>query len=205
MPSGAHSIMKYKFINEDISLNSIIHYFEVFNRIVMEYYISKLDSILLDGEVEIDESHLFKEKASYAPHRGYALSAVWLFGICKRGTKDFIIFPVTNRTESNLLKVIFKYIKVGSTIYSDSFSCYVNNSVFPRESKLMKYNYIHHFVNHKEEFVSALFTKIHTNTIEIYGNKSSNKLKKIKWPSFIFLGLQGSSFSKPYQKKLKLR
>jgi len=66
----------------------------------------------------------------------------------------------------NLLKIIFKFIKKGATIYSDCFSCYVNNHTFPKKSKLTKYDYIHKFVNHKKEFVSGLFSRTHTNTIE---------------------------------------
>jgi len=35
----------------------------------MEYYLQELNSVIFEGELELDESHLFKEKASFAPHR----------------------------------------------------------------------------------------------------------------------------------------
>ena len=75
-------------------------------------------------------------------------------------------FPVTSREEANLLQVIFRFIKPRSTIYLYSFSCYVNNRAFPKKSKLAKYEEIHHFINHKKEFVSPLFKKMHINNIE---------------------------------------
>lgn len=137
-----------------------------------------MNSKVFDGEVEIDESHLFKEKHSFAPHRNYALGSVWIFGICKRKSSDFIFFPVTSREEENLLQVIFRFIKPRSIIYSDSFSCYVNNRVFPKKSKLAKYEYIHYFINHKKEFVSPLFKKMHTNNIENLWKQLKQQIRK---------------------------
>ena len=88
-PSEAFHILHYDFVNEDICQTTIINYYDRFNRILMEYYLTQLDTILLEGEVEIDESHLFKQKVSSAPHRQYASHAVWLFGLCKRKSSDF--------------------------------------------------------------------------------------------------------------------
>ena len=94
----------------------------------MNYYLKQLDSIVFENSVEIDESYLFKPKPSLAPHRGYA-NALWVFRIYQRDTKKFIIFPVTSRRQENLLHIIFKFIKPGTLIYSDSFTVYVNNRV----------------------------------------------------------------------------
>lgn len=165
-PSECNSILKYEFIDKGLNLKTVEHYYNIFNRIAMQYYLNQLDSIQFEGEVEIDESHLFKPKPSKAPHRNNSLNAVWLFGICQRSTRMFIVFPVSNREETNLIKTIFKFIKIGATIFSDCFSSYVNNQVFPRQSKLAAYNYKHKYVNHKQEFVSALFRTTHTNNIE---------------------------------------
>jgi len=146
----------------------------------MEFYIEELDYLLFDNDVEIDESHLFKPKLSSAVHRTLSLSSVWLFGICQRDTKRFIIFPVSSRDETNLLKIIFKFIKVGTTIYSDCFSCYVNNHSFPKKSKLSNYNYIHKYVNHKTEFVSSLFSKTHTNSVENLWKQIKSEIRRQK-------------------------
>ena len=97
----------------------------------MEFYLEELNCIFLNGEVQIDdESHLFKPKYSFAPCRTYTLDSVWIFGICQRSTGNFILFPVTSRDGMNLLKIIFKFIERRPIIYSDCFSCYVNNHTF---------------------------------------------------------------------------
>jgi len=77
-----------------------------------------------------------------------------------------VVIPVENRTENNLHPLILKHVKVGSILYSDSFSSYINNVVFPKVSKLETYGYIHYCINHKQEFCSSAFSHIHTNNIE---------------------------------------
>ena len=178
--SEANSILQYNFVNKKLNPKTIEHYYSIFNRIIMEIHIQGLDCLLFNNEVEIDESHLFKTKPSFAAHRSLSLSAVWLFGICERNTKRFIIFPVSSRDETNLLKIIFKFIKIGTTFYSDCFSCYVNNHSFPKKSKLSNYNYIHKYVNHKNEFVSSLFSTTHTNTVENLWKQVKTEIRKQK-------------------------
>jgi len=183
-PSEANEILKYDFVNLSLNKKTIDHYFSIFNRIVMEYYLQELDSVVFEGELELDESHLFKEKASFAPHRLYSNHAVWLFGICQRKSNKFIIFPISNRQEQNLKKIIFKFIKAGSTIYTDCFSSYVNNHVFPRKSKLSNYSYIHFFIIHKKEFVSQLFKHIHTNKIESLWKQVKQQIRRERITTF---------------------
>ena len=96
-----------------------------------------MNYILLENEVEIDESHLFREKKSSAPHRHYKLSSVWIFGAKQRNSSKFFIIALKNRKEETLIPLIRKHIKIGSTIYSDSFSVYVNNKT--KQSKLQRY------------------------------------------------------------------
>lgn len=70
-----------------------------------------MESMILEGELEIDEAHLFKEKQSSAPHRHYSHSSQWLFGIRQRGTSNFIVVPVKSPDEKNLQLIILKHIK----------------------------------------------------------------------------------------------
>ena len=116
--------------------------------------------------VPSDETYLVKEKKSSAPHRPYKNHSKWLFGIRKRGTSNFIVVPVQKRDIETLHSLILKHIKINSKVYSDCYSVYVNNNASPKTSKLKQYGYIHYFVNHRVEFVSALINTIHTNTIE---------------------------------------
>ena len=93
--------------------------------------------ILLQNDVEIGETHLFREKKSSAPHRHYKLSSLWIFGAKQRNSNKFFLFPLKNRKEDVLIPIIRKHIKIGSNIYSDSFAVYVNNKT--KESKLQRF------------------------------------------------------------------
>ena len=131
------------------------------------HYQQKLRSTHLKGEIEIDETLLFKEKKTFVKkRRPYKLGSVWLLGSRQRGTKTFIIIPVVKRDEASLMSCILKYVNLESTIYTDSFSVYVNNRQFIKKSKLSDYGYKHQFLDHSVEFVSELFTHMHTNTVE---------------------------------------
>ena len=89
-----------------------------------------------------------------------------LFGMRKRNSSDFIVFPVEKRDMATLHFLILKHIETNSTIYTDCFSVYVNNRVIPKTSHLERYGYTHLYVNHKIEFVSSIFNDVHTNSIE---------------------------------------
>ena len=45
------------------------------------YYEKYLDTFMLEGQLELDETQLFKEKKTSACHRSYALKESWVFGI----------------------------------------------------------------------------------------------------------------------------
>ena len=87
-------------------------------------------------------------------------------------------FPVTNRSEENLIKIILRFIRPRSIIYSDCFSSYVNNRSFPKKLKLDQYEYIHNFINHKKEFVSPLFKNIDTNNVENLWKQVKKQIRK---------------------------
>ena len=176
----ATNILKYDFVNNKVNVKMVSRYFEIFNKIVYDEVHSRMRSMMLDGEIEIDETHLFKEKKSSAPHRQYQNSSQWLFGMRKRGSSIFIIIFVKERDKGTLVTLILNHIKVNSKIYSDCYSVYVNNRVTPKTSHLKNYGYIHYFVNHKVEFVSALLDAIHTNTIESLWKEIKTYLRKTR-------------------------
>jgi len=176
----ATNILKYDFVDDKLNVKTVSRYFEIFNQIVYDEVHSKMQSMMIEGEIEIDETHLFKEKKSSAPHRAYKNSSQWLFGMRKRGSSTFIVVPVTERDKGTLELLILKHIKIYSKIYSDCYSVYVNNRVTPKTSNLQKYGYIHCFVNHKVEFVSALVETIHTNTIESLWKEIKTYLRKTR-------------------------
>jgi len=148
------------------NIKTVERYFNILLNISFEYYQDALDTTFFKGDIELDETLLFREKKSKAKHRSYQLGKIWVFGIRKRLSKEFLIIPVVSRTEEKLHSIILKYVSLDSTLYTDCYSAYVNNKVFPKESKLVHYGYSHQFVNHTEEFVSQIFPQIHTNTVE---------------------------------------
>jgi len=163
--SNAYDLL-YSHKEERLNAKTVEKYFDLFNRITLKYYLNKLETCLLEGIVEIDETHLYKQKKSSAPHRPYVLGDIWLFGMKDRITKSFLIVPLLSREEKILIPLIRRFIRIGSTIYSDSFASYVNSKSCPKQSKLAQYNYPHEFVIHKIEFVSPYFPEVHTNSIE---------------------------------------
>jgi len=138
-----------------------------------------LNQILLKGEIELDETLLFKAKKSHAIHRPFS-KELWLFGLIKRGTREFILIPLNSKKETELHNLILKFAKIGSTLCSDSYSCYVNIFTFPKKPKLMDYVYIHYFINHKVEFRSKLFHHIHTNNVENLWKNLKESIKRTK-------------------------
>ena len=158
---------------------------------------------LLEDEIEIDESFLFREKKSKAYRRRHKPRSQWLFGMKKRGSLDFVVVPVQKRDEITLNSLILKHINISSTIYSDSYSVYVNNFSFPKTSKLIPYGYAHIFVNHKIEFVSAFFKSCHTNTVERLWLEIKTYLKKMRCTSKYMYSIYRYYYIKNLSKELQ--
>ena len=89
---------------------------------------------------------------------------VWIFGLIERDTNRLILFPVDDRSKDTLVPIIRKFVKLGTTIYSDSWSSYLT---------LNKEGFKHFTVCHKQNFKQVyeeITTKekveVHTNRIE---------------------------------------
>jgi len=165
-PTQAYNILR-NFYNDTLNKNTIYNYFKLFGEIAFSYYKSKLHSTILTGEIEVDETVVFKAKKTRARrYRRYQLQSMWLLGMIERKSKEFIIIPINSRNEFCLIMKMLKFIDCNSTIYTDCYSVYVNNRKFPKESRLVSYGYNNHWIDHSIEFVSSEFQHIHTNTIE---------------------------------------
>jgi len=138
----------------------------MFSCIALQYYNEVHENCLLEGEIEIDETKLYKKKVSYAPARPYSYDDIWLIGFKERNSQRFLIFPTDDKGSSVFIPLLIVHVKLKSTIYTDGFSVYVNTRKFPHESKLQEFGFVHHFNEHKISFVNELFKEIHTNTIE---------------------------------------
>ena len=181
-PSQASDIFNDSIFESSLNRNTISRYFKMLGRIAFLYYQQKLHSILLDGEVEVDETVVFKPKRTYARrYRRYKLRNMWLLGMIERGSKRFVIIPIKNRNETTLMMSILKFVNCNATIFTDCHSVYVNNRKTPKESRVIAYGYNHQYIDHSEEFVSSHFQHIHTNTIERLWRsvKTDLRMKKV--------------------------
>ena len=200
----AHSVLHYHFVSEKININTVRHYFEIFCTIVYDTIHNYMNTTLLDGEVEIDETCLVKDKKSSAPHRRPKNSYQWLFGLKKRGSSEFVVHPVLKRDSANIIPLILKHAKVTSTIYSDCYSVYVNNNITPKSSNLIQYGYGHLFVNHKKEFVSALLNTVHTNSVERLWGEIKGYLKKMRSTKKFMFYIYGYYFAKKFVERCSI-
>jgi len=203
--SDTQELFDSKIFQEYLNIKTVGKYFDLFSRIVLKYYINKLDTKLFDGVVELDETYLFKPKKTSAPRRPYVLGDIWLFGIKDRITKTFLILPLLSRKEDILITLIRRFIKIGSQIYSDSFSSYVNNKRKPKESKLIPLGYSHEFVVHKIEFVSSSFPEIHTNSIEGLWKDFKNFYRKLNLKSKYMFAVSRFHFHNELSENEQLR
>jgi len=103
--------------------------------------------------VEIDESKFGKRKY----HRGHRVEGAWVFGGYERGSGKVFMFVVEDRTAKTLTEMIERFIKPGTTIYSDCWKGYVGLDDHP--------DYEHLQVNHSIHFKDPE-TGVHTNAIE---------------------------------------
>jgi len=67
------SILAYSFVNEYTNPKTIANYFHRFSAIIYNLVQEQMLTTLLSGEIELDETYLFKEKKSSAIHRPWAL------------------------------------------------------------------------------------------------------------------------------------
>ena len=89
---------------------------------------------------------------------------VWIFGLTDVLSKDLALYIVPDRTKETLEKIIRAHCAPGSWIFSDMWKAY---------SGLDKLGYVHHMVNHSQEFAVVKFDEnsgepvvVNTNTIE---------------------------------------
>ena len=183
---------------------TVRRYFKILKKICYQYYLEEHENTILEGHVEIDETQLYRMKKSFARGRPYVYN-VWLIGFRERGSSRCLIFPTETRCESFFLPLLLAHVKPESTIYTDCFSVYVNNSNLLPQSKLQNHRYIHKYVNHKITFVNKHFPDIHTNTIERLWKSVKEHTRKHKVKKLFNLCLGRFYFHRTMEKKDQLK
>ena len=135
---------------------------DIFAEYVWRFVIQ--DEMKLRGDVEIDES-MFGRKCKY--HRGnpHVGCKVWVVGLVERGSGRMILYPVENRDEATILKIVRRHVLPGSRIFTDGWGsyrkvndlgCYEHFTVIHKRQYLKLYRHV----------ASGAILKVHTNTIE---------------------------------------
>jgi transposase-like protein len=165
-----------------ISKNSVSSYNNLFRKHLKNKQLPNMN-IKIGGRnkiVEIDESKIAKRKYN----RGHKVEGAWVIGGIERSklknkikneNKKLFLIPIKERNADNIDLIVKKYVKKGTTIYTDCWKGYNN---------LKNIGYKHLTVNHSKHFKDPE-TGVHTNTIEGTWNgfkhsmPTTNRNKKI--------------------------
>jgi 16S rRNA G966 N2-methylase RsmD len=147
-----------------ISKNTVSSYNKIFRKYLKNKQLLGNRNIKIGGRnkiVEIDESKIAKRKYN----KGHKVEGAWVIGGIERSTlknkiknenKKMFLLPIEERNVDNIDLIIKRYVKKGTTIYTDLWKGYNN---------LKNIGYKHLTVNHSKHFKDPN-TGVHTNTIE---------------------------------------
>lgn len=147
-----------------ISKNTVSSYNKLFRKHLKNKQLLSNRNIKIGGRnkiVEVDESKIAKRKYN----RGHRVEGAWIIGGVERSmlknkikneNKKTFFVPIKERNIDNIDLIIKKYVKKGTTIYTDLWKGYNN---------LKNIGYKHMTVNHSKNFKDPI-TGVHTNTIE---------------------------------------
>ena len=93
-----------------MSYNTIHKLYRLFRSLIHAFILKYINQLRFDGEIEIDEAHIYKEKDIRG--RPYQFN-YWVFGLKGRQTKQSLILPVRNRRHQTLISIILgKYYNI---------------------------------------------------------------------------------------------
>ena len=118
--------------------------------------------------VQIDESVLAKRKYNV----GRNVTQQWIFGLYDTTTKCSHVQLVDDRRAETLIPIIQKFVRPGSTVFSDQWAAY---------RQLNQLGYHHATVNHSQNFIDPT-TGTCTNAIEAYWSRAKRHVR-LHWLS----------------------
>jgi len=118
--------------------------------------------------VQIDESLVACRKYNV----GRVVEPQWIFRLYDTATKLGRIELVDDRSAATLIPLIQKFVRPGTTIYSDQWGAY---------NQLGNLGFIHSTVNHSQNFIDPT-TGTCTNAIEAYWSRAKKNVK-LHWLS----------------------
>ena len=145
-----------------INRNTVNRYYRIFRQRISEYQDNKIRGF--KGEIELDESY-FGGKGK--GKRGRGTAKIPVFGILKRNGCVYTQI-IKNATKSQVLPIIRKYVKTGSTVYTDKWRAY---------DGLVVDGYKHYRINHQDQQYSN-GKGSHINGIENFWSFAKRRLQK---------------------------
>lgn len=145
---------KYLFLFDQLKLSktTISRFNKIYSNTLGRYYDDGFNKIGGEGHiVEVDEVRLGPGENGAHGDKGF-----WVVGGYDRNTEEIFCTAVNNRNKETLCEIIIKFVKAGTTIYTDGWRAY-------RDIKNRGYH--HQFVNHKYHFVDPE-EGTHTQNIE---------------------------------------
>ena len=152
-----------------VNKTTAAYYFHRLRELIVRY---SDDNILLEGEIEVDESY-FGGSRKGKRGRG-AAGKVPVFGLLKRNGKVYAVMIPDAKTKT-LMPIIREKVQPDSIVYSDYWRGY--NALDVSEFK-------HYRINHSEVFADK---HNHINGIENFWNQAKRHLRK-------FNGIQPDNF-----------
>ena len=63
----------------------------------------------MSGEIEVDETKLYKQKVSHALARPYSYGDIWVLGFKERNSGKILIYPTNSRKEEVFYPLLLKH------------------------------------------------------------------------------------------------
>jgi len=161
--------LEYAEFETEVGHPNVVFWHKKFRQICARYF--RNHPIRLGGGrliVEADETFLSRRHG----RRGKRVRRCpkWVFGIVERGLNLSYFRVVTRRNAATLLPLLFRHVRVGSTIMTDEWRSYRRITMLHR--------FHHRHVNHGLNFVKPANRKIHTQNIENKNGQLKEMLRR---------------------------
>ena len=160
-----------------------VNYAQFIRDIMTQKMAYHLNHTKLEGIIEIDET-AFGVVQKYG--RGDEKpEQIWILGLVERSSQHLYLFPIMNREEVTILKIVKQVCKPKCTIYTDGYASYVN---------LTENGFIHFSVNHKRGYRDNYIDMRTKKLVSIDTNRIENAFYHFKQHFRIRHGVKRSTF-----------
>lgn len=150
----------------NVGRTTVKHLISKFRELLTYWLLETSEQIGGFGEtVEVDESAFGRRKYN----RGRLRKVRWVIGGIDRQSKKCFLKIVDKRDSETLLTAIKEFVKPGTTVMTDMWKGY---------NSLAQNGYLHHTVNHSQNFVCPNNVNVHTQNIESHWSKIKRDMRR---------------------------